>query len=254
MNAPRSTSPGIADALVARYSTAGREAHIQALCIVEDVADKVVALLWPRVCDAVRIGASLDEIAEAMHEDPAYIVEGLIDWADGEEQAGRMTEDQGDALRELLHAAGGPAPVPEPSTHNLSIKIGTPPVLGDGCLPGCYEPETDNDGSHYCTTTLGQVALVDDADPRNGYHPHLGRVVLADDAGPRNRYPHAVLVEVDQRTEPDGTVSFRRVVLGLVDENGIGLGDGIIEFDDAGADALIAALTKARDVAVGNRR
>lgn len=56
--------------------------------------------------------ASIHDIADEIAQASNRIAEALLDWADGQLVSGRMTDDGHDALQEVLHAAGGPAPVP----------------------------------------------------------------------------------------------------------------------------------------------
>ncbi|WP_345608938.1 hypothetical protein [Pseudonocardia adelaidensis] len=91
---------------------------IAALDVVLAVENQVNALRWPPVLDALRFGATLDQVIEVMLnvETTEELAAGLIDWSVGQEIAGRMSDDEVDELMELVHAAGGPAPVPAYAT------------------------------------------------------------------------------------------------------------------------------------------
>jgi hypothetical protein len=86
---------------------------IAALDVVLAVEERINALRWPPVVDALRLGATLDQLIEVMYgfETTDELAGWLLNWAVGEEIAGRMTANEADALMELVHAAGGPAPV-----------------------------------------------------------------------------------------------------------------------------------------------
>lgn len=87
---------------------------IAALDVVDANERQLNALRWPRVLDALQLGATLEQLVEVMLdvETTDELADWLICWAAGQEIDGRMTADEVDALMELVHAAGGPAPVP----------------------------------------------------------------------------------------------------------------------------------------------
>lgn len=98
-----------------------------ALALVEQNTERLHSQMWPPVVDAMRLGATLTEVADAMCETSEWVAARLLDWADGREIAGQQTEDEGDRLRELLHAAGGPTPVVEddlPIAYRLPVAVG----------------------------------------------------------------------------------------------------------------------------------
>jgi hypothetical protein len=94
-----------------------------ALAIVEQNTSRLHSQMWQPVVDALQLGATLDEVADAMCETTEWVAARLIDWSDHREATGRQTEDEGDRLRELLHAAGGPAPIPADAPIGYCLEV-----------------------------------------------------------------------------------------------------------------------------------
>lgn len=78
------------------------DAALGALAAQHALLDRLAAMRWCTVRDALVYGATIDQVAEAMALERDEVAAGLRSWADGQHEHGLMTGAQRDEVLQLV--------------------------------------------------------------------------------------------------------------------------------------------------------
>jgi hypothetical protein len=82
-----------------------RSSALDALCIGAQVEQRMRNERWTTVRDALRLGASVDDVATALDLTVAEVTAGLRSWADGQHRHGLLTTEQYAEVYALLRGS-----------------------------------------------------------------------------------------------------------------------------------------------------